>query len=105
MESLQSLERSCRGFNDDDGKMQEMTDTIKYQEVHFMTPFGILLVHIVCKQGLLVDPCQDCSDCQFTTTKISMSVERNIGTHKILQEIHKRVCTDKCIYGENVEEG
>jgi hypothetical protein len=36
--------------------MQEMIDTIKYQEVHFMTPFGILLVHIVCKQGLLVDP-------------------------------------------------
>ena len=36
--------------------MQAMSDIIKYQEMHFGTPFGIFLGQIVCKQGLLVDP-------------------------------------------------
>jgi hypothetical protein len=36
--------------------MQEMSYLIEHQEMHFWTPFGILLGHIVCKQGLLVDP-------------------------------------------------
>ena len=36
--------------------MQTMLDIIKHQKCIFGTPFGILLGHIVCKQGLLVDP-------------------------------------------------
>jgi hypothetical protein len=32
-----------------------------------------------------------------------MSVKRNIGTHRILQEIYKRVCTDHYANGEIVE--
>jgi hypothetical protein len=36
--------------------------------------------------------------------KLVQSVERNIGTYMILQEIHKRVCTDHCVDGETTQE-
>jgi hypothetical protein len=29
---------------------------IEFEEMYFMHTFGILLGHVVCKQGLLVDP-------------------------------------------------
>jgi len=31
-------------------------DLVEFEEMHFCAPFGILLGHVVCKQGLLVDP-------------------------------------------------
>jgi hypothetical protein len=30
-------------------------DFIEFEEVHLMFPFGMLLGHVVCKDGLLVD--------------------------------------------------
>jgi hypothetical protein len=42
----------------------------------FKTPFGILLGHIVCKQGLLVDP-----------TKIAVII--NLPPPKILQQLRE----------------
>jgi hypothetical protein len=41
-----------------------MPDFPKPEEVHLLVTFGVLLGHIVCKQGLLVDP-----------SKISISVD------------------------------
>jgi hypothetical protein len=35
--------------------MKEVSNIAKHQKCIFGTPFGILLGHIVCKQGLLVD--------------------------------------------------
>jgi hypothetical protein len=32
-----------------------MSDFTEFEEVYFFTPFGILLGHVVCKHGLLVD--------------------------------------------------
>jgi hypothetical protein len=33
-----------------------MSDFIEFEKMYFCAPFGILLGHVVCKQGLLVDP-------------------------------------------------
>jgi hypothetical protein len=81
-----------------------MPDIIKYQEVHIWNTFWDTIGPYSVKIRLASRSYQDCSDCQFTTTKISMEVENNIGTHKILEEIHKRVCVDHNTNGENVEE-
>ena len=37
-------------------KMSTASDRVELQEVNFCAPFGMLVGHIVCKQGLLVDP-------------------------------------------------
>ena len=36
--------------------MQTTTDFLELEKVYFCAPFGILLGHIVCKQGLMMDP-------------------------------------------------
>jgi hypothetical protein len=36
--------------------MPPTTNIFEFEEMHFCTPFGILLGHVVCKDGLLVDP-------------------------------------------------
>jgi hypothetical protein len=62
----------------------------------FFSPFGVLLGHIVCKQGLLVDP-----------SKIAIIVDLSppsARTYWLLQEIHQRICTDYNTYGEAAEE-
>jgi hypothetical protein len=33
-----------------------MSFFVEPEEVYFFTPFGILLGHVICNQGLLVDP-------------------------------------------------
>ena len=104
MESLQFVEVSCIGIKVDVGKMQAVSDIIKYKEVHLWDTFWDTIGPYSVQIRLASRSCQDCSNCQFTTTKISTLVERNIGTHKILQEIHKRVCTDHCANGETIEE-
>jgi hypothetical protein len=81
-----------------------VSNIIEYQEVHFWDTILNIIGPYSVKIRLASRSCQDCSDCQFTTTKISTPNESNIGTHRILQEIHKRVCTDHCTNGENVEE-
>jgi hypothetical protein len=65
----------------------------------FRIPFGILLGHILCKQGFLVDPTKIAVIVNLLATKNSLSIESDIGTHKILQEIYKRVCADHCANG------
>jgi hypothetical protein len=57
----------------------------------FCAPFGILLGHVVCKQGIISGSYQDCSNSGFTTTYISQTTEGNSGSHRILQEILSKV--------------
>jgi hypothetical protein len=66
-----------------------MSDIIEYQEVHLWDTFWDIIGPYSVKTRLASRSCQDCSDFQFTTTKISTSIERKIGTQMILQEIHK----------------
>jgi hypothetical protein len=54
--------------------------------------------------GLDSRPCKDCCYCQFTTTKVSAPVEKNIGPHRVLQEIYKGLCKYYCARGEVIEE-
>jgi hypothetical protein len=84
--------------------MQEVSDIIKYQEVHLWDTFWDTIGPYSVKTRLASRTCQDCNDCQFTTTKISTTVENNIGTHRLLHEIHKRVCAYHSTNGETVEE-
>jgi hypothetical protein len=54
---LDSLERPCRGVEADVRKMH-VRYLLNIKKCIFGTHFWILLGHIVCKQGLLVDPCK-----------------------------------------------
>jgi hypothetical protein len=81
-----------------------MLDIIEYQEVHFWDTFlNTVGTHSV-KTRLASRSIQYCSDYQFTTTKISEVVERNIGTYMILHKVYKRVCTNHCANKEIVKE-
>jgi hypothetical protein len=91
LDSLQFVERPCRGIEVDVGTMQVLLDIIKYQEVHLWDTFWDTIGPYSVQTRLASRSCKYCSDCQFTTIEISTSVESNIGTHKILQELHKRV--------------
>jgi hypothetical protein len=71
----------------------------------FGTPFGILLGHIVCKQGLLVDPAKIAVIVNLPPPKVSAPVKRNTGTYMLLQEVYKGVCADYCTNGKIVKEG
>ena len=62
--------------------------------------FGMLLGHIVCKQGFLVDHAKIAVIINMPPQKIGPSVKSNIGTHRIVQEIYKRVCEDHWANGE-----
>jgi hypothetical protein len=68
----------------------------------FRTLFGILLGHIVCKQGLLLYLAKIAIIVNLPPPK-SVSFKRKFGTHRILYEIYKRVCIDHCIDGEIIE--
>jgi hypothetical protein len=70
--------------------------SINIKECIFGTPFGILLGHIVCKQGFLVDHAKIAVIINMPPQKIGPSVKSNIGTHRILQEIYKRIGIDHC---------
>jgi hypothetical protein len=86
--------------------MQAVSDIIEYQEVHLWDTFWNIIGPYSVKTRLASRSCQDCSYCQFTTTKISSaSVERNIGTYRLLHKIYKRVCTDHYANGKIVKEG
>jgi len=51
----------------------------------FGVPFGILLGHIVCKQGLIVDPVKI-----VIIVNLSCQIDKdNIGTHRLLPKVHK----------------
>ena len=52
-------------------KVSTASNCIKFKEVHFFPPFGILLGHNVCKQGLLVKPTK-------ITLILSMSPPTNV---------------------------
>jgi hypothetical protein len=54
----------------------------------FCTPFGILLGHVVCKQGLLVDPAKIAVIVNFPPPESVRQVENNFGSYQILQEIY-----------------
>jgi hypothetical protein len=84
--------------------MQAVSDIIKYQEVYLWDAFWDTIGPYSVQTRLASRSCQDCNDCQFSTTKISTIVENNIGTHKILQEIHKRVYSYHNADEETVEE-
>jgi hypothetical protein len=65
--------------------------------------FGILLGHVVCKQGLLVDLAKIAVILDLQPPTSVQTVERNSGTYMILQEVHQGLCTDYHTYGEVVE--
>jgi hypothetical protein len=71
----------------------------------FGTPFGILLGHIVCKQGLLVDPAKIAVIVNLPPPKSSAPIERNTQTYMLLHKIHKGVCADYCANGKTTKEG
>jgi hypothetical protein len=70
----------------------------------FNAPFGILLGHVVCKQGLLVDPAKIVVIVNLPPPK-SVPVEEYTWSYRVLQEVYKGICTDYCANGEIVEEG
>jgi hypothetical protein len=71
----------------------------------FCAPFGILLGHVVCKQGLLVDPTKIAVILDLEPPTSVRTVEGNSGSHRILQEFYQRICADHNTDGKVVEEG
>jgi hypothetical protein len=59
--------------------MQAMLDIVKYQKCIFGTPFGILLGHIVCKKGLLVDPAKIAVIVNLPLGKIVCQLRATLG--------------------------
>jgi hypothetical protein len=54
--------------------------------------------------GIDSRPYKDCCYCQFTATKVNAPVERSIGPHRVLQEIHKGLLKYYCTHGEFTKE-
>lgn len=79
--------------------------TLNLKKCFFYVPFGILLGHVVCKKGLMVDLCQDHGDSKFGGLEDCQTVVCNARTYKILQKIHQGLCSDYYTYGETIEEG
>ena len=46
----------CRNFAPYVGYMSKILDNIEFEKFIFCVPFGILLGHVVSKQGFMVDP-------------------------------------------------
>jgi hypothetical protein len=84
--------------------MQAMLDIIEYQEMHLWDTFWNIIRPYSVQTRLASRSCQDCSYCQFTTTKISAPVERNNGTYMLLHKIYKMVCVDHYANEEIVKE-
>jgi hypothetical protein len=71
----------------------------------FNAPFGILLGHVVCKHGMLVDPVKIVVIVNIPPPKSIAPVKNYTWSYKILNEVHKGICTNYCTHGEIVEEG
>jgi hypothetical protein len=66
---------------------------------------GILLAHVVCKQGILVDLTKIVVNDGFRTTYISYKNEGNSRPHTILQEVYQEICIDCNTNGNCFKEG
>lgn len=54
----------------------------------FLIPFGNLLGHVVCRQGLMVDPHEYCCHTQSRSAAKCQTTARHFGTHWLLSEVH-----------------
>jgi hypothetical protein len=70
----------------------------------FRTPFGILLGHIVCKHGLLVDIANIAVTVNLPPPKTVHQLRATLG-HRLLQEIYQSLCTDNCTDGKDAKKG
>jgi hypothetical protein len=71
----------------------------------FFAPFGILLGHVVCKQGLLVDPTKIAVILELASLTSVRKAKRNFGPYRLLQEVYQRIHADYNTHGEVTEEG
>jgi hypothetical protein len=79
--------------------------SLKLKKCIFFTPFGILLGHVACKQGLLIYPTKIHIYFGFGPYDISQRTERNFGSYMLLQEVYQRIHTYYNTHGKVIEEG
>jgi hypothetical protein len=70
-------------------KCRQCQISLNLKKCIFFSPFGVLLGHIVCKQGLLVDPSKIVHYSRFTPSYFSQTVVHYAGTYWILQKFIK----------------
>jgi hypothetical protein len=70
----------------------------------FGTPFGILLDHIVRKQGLLVYPSKIAVIVNLPPPKSMRQLRETLGLKGYYNFFYKRVCIDHCTSGETIKE-
>jgi hypothetical protein len=71
----------------------------------FNAPFGIFLGHVVCKQGLLVDPAKIVVIVNLPPPKSVHQLRATLGHTGYYRKFIKGICTDYCTHGEIVKEG
>jgi len=70
----------------------------------FCFPFGILLAHVVCKQGIMVDPANIMVIVNLEAPpKECQTAVCNAGPYWILSEVHQGLCSDDHAYGEAIK--
>jgi hypothetical protein len=71
----------------------------------FNAPFGIFLGHVVCKQGLLVDPAKIVVIVNLPPPKSVCQLRATLGHTGYYRKFIRELCTDYCAHGEIVKEG
>ena len=71
----------------------------------FCVPFGILLGHVVCREGMLMDPVNITIIVDLPPPSSIKKVEDHAGSYWLLQEIYQRICKDHGSNGKFVVEG
>jgi hypothetical protein len=85
--------------------MQTVLDITEYQEMHIWNTVWDTIGPHSMQTRLASGSGKYRSHCELTSTKKSLTAKRNLRAHKILQEIHQRICADHNPNGKTVKEG
>jgi hypothetical protein len=67
-------------------------------------PNGNLLGHIVCREGVLVEPAKVVVIVKMMPPTSAKKLSLHVGAHRVLSQIYHKICKHYCTSGEPTKE-
>jgi hypothetical protein len=83
---------------------RQLQISLNLKKCIFCVPFGNMLGHIVCREGVLVDPAKVVVILNMPPPTIAKKLWSTFGSHWVLSQVYQKLRKHNCPTGEVVEE-